>query len=395
MNTQIQNTFPRTLRPRSREASVNLAKKRTWFANNNVAYGFVNLEYLFSQRIVTVSVETVQTAIQESLAEYTRQVDEMLSLLVQRTLDYKKRFQLPSGETLQPLDADGNPKPTLPTGVYDVAFPIQGGGTAWGDNRVSRAKMTIGDANRFTWQKMMADADWMRRHMLAALFTNTTWTYTDEAYGDLTVQPLANGDSVVYTLRNGNPVTDNHYLAQANAIGNSDNPFPAIYTELDEHPSNTGPYVAYVASDLVTSITALANFVEVQDPTIIYGSGTTVLNVNVDVDMTSRGGPLVAFGDRLLGKVDGIYIVEWSSMPSGYMLIHASGANDVLGMREYPEPELQGFFPEFNSVDGNHQEYRMIRYAGFGVLNRVAAVVMRIGNGSYAIPSGYTAPLPV
>jgi hypothetical protein len=37
----------------------------------------------------------------------------------------------------------------------------------------------------------------------------------------------------------------------------------------------------------------------------------------------------------------------------------------------------------------------MIRYAGFGVLNRVAAMITRVGNASYAIPSGFTAPLPV
>jgi hypothetical protein len=64
-------------------------------------------------------------------------------------------------------------------------------------------------------------------------------------------------------------------------------------------------------------------------------------------------------------------------------------------MREYDAPELQGFFPEDHSPDGNIQEMRMIRYAGYGALNRVAAVVQRIGNGSYAIPSGYTNPLAV
>ena len=43
---------------------------------------------------------------------------------------------LGSGGTLQPLDEWGNPLPVKDEGVYDVAFPIQGGGTAWGDNRV-------------------------------------------------------------------------------------------------------------------------------------------------------------------------------------------------------------------------------------------------------------------
>ena len=386
----------RAVRPvQPREAQVDLSKLRVWFANNTVSYGFVNLENLASQRLTDVPLQTIQTAIRESVEEHTRELNGILSSLVTVVPDgdYKMRFQLPAGGTLQPLDANGNPKPVQPTGTYDIAFPIQGGGTAWGNNRVSRAKMTVADADRFTWDAMDKDADWMRRHILAAIFTNTTWTYTDEEHGDLTVQPLANGDTVTYVRVGGSSSTDTHYLAQANAIGNgADNPFPTIYAELDEHPSNSGPYVVYVASNLVSSIEALSNFIEPSNPALIYGANTTRMEQVVDVDMTSRISQ--GFGDRLVGYVDGCVIIEWRALPDSYMIAHASGVNDVVGMREYDAPELKGFFPEFNDVNGNHYEYRMIRYAGFGIMNRVGALVMRIGNGTYAIPSGYTAPLP-
>ena len=63
-------------------------------------------------------------------------------------------------------------------------------------------------------------------------------------------------------------------------------------------------------------------------------------------------------------------------------------------MRQYPSTALQGLFTENHSPDGNLHESRFIRYAGFGARNRIAALVYRIGNGSYAIPTGYTAPLP-
>jgi hypothetical protein len=89
------------------------------------------------------------------------------------------------------------------------------------------------------------------------------------------------------------------------------------------------------------------------------------------------------------------WAVEWKRLPDSYIVSVATGADPVVGMREHPETELQGLFPEFQNVDGNRQLYKFIRYAGFGVLNRVGACVMRIGNGSYAIPSGYTAPLAV
>jgi hypothetical protein len=64
-------------------------------------------------------------------------------------------------------------------------------------------------------------------------------------------------------------------------------------------------------------------------------------------------------------------------------------------MREYPSTALQGFFPEIAQIDGNHIVNRFIRYAGFGVYDRTAAVVGYIGNASYQIPAAYDAPLAV
>lgn len=386
----------RTVRPRGRrEAGVSLAKRRAWFANNLVAYGFAGLQDLASQRFTDVPLQTVQTAIRVSLAEHTRGINALLSGLVREingATEYKIRYQLPAGGSLQPLDANGIPVPVFPSGVYDVAFPIQGGATAWGNNRVSREMMTVADADRFTVDAMDKDTDWMRRHILAAIFTNTTWSYGDDLHGALTIQPLANNDAVLYVRVGGASATDNHYFAQANAIGNSaDNPFPAIYAALDEHPSNSGPYIAYVASNLVTSVQALANFREPRNTALIYGANVTTMKEELDVDMTSKLADSI--GDRLVGYVDGVNVIEWRSLPSNYIVAHASGVNDVVGMRQYEAPNLQGFFPEFWDVNGNQYQYSMIRYAGFGILNRVGALVYRIGNASYAIPAGFTAPL--
>lgn len=351
---------------------------------NSIAYGFIGLKDIFKEK-VNDNIQIVQTAIQESTEEYNRQMDEMLRILVHRTSEYSLRYQLTGTSTLQPLDQWGNPIPVIPSGYYDVAFPIQGGGTAWGDNRISRAKMTIQDANRNTWNVQNADMDWMARHILAAIFTNTTWTYPDDDHGSLIIQPLANGDSVTYVRKGGGSSTDNHYLAQANAIDNSNNPFPAIYTELSEHPSNDGPYVAYIPTNLKSSVMALSTFVEINDPDIELGANSDRVVGALDM----------GFGDEVLGKTDSMWIVEWKRLPDSYILALAQGASQVVGMREYEEQQLQGLFPEFQDVDGNRHLQKFIRYAGFGIMNRVGAVVQRIGNGTYAIPPGYTAPLPV
>jgi hypothetical protein len=360
-------------------------------ANNTVTYGFVGLEHLWDQRVTEVGARVVYEAIAESAAEHTRQLNALLAGFVERTDAHLIKYNLPGSGTLQPLDEYGNPRTSRPSGSYQVAFPIQGGGDAWGANRVARAHLTVEEANRHTLDALRRDADWMRRHMLAAIFDNSSWTYDDPAYDNLTIQPLANGDTVTYTRNGGAVETDDHYLAQASSIDDSNNPFDDIYDELVEHPSNRGPIVAYVPTNLKASIEALTVFTEISDPDIRYGLGVDTIEGDPDLFNDEIRG----FGDEVMGKANRVWIVEWRALPDSYIIAHARGATPPLGMREYEPAELQGFFPEEHSPDGNLLEMRMIRYAGFGAMNRVAALAYRIGNGSYAVPTGYDAPLPV
>lgn len=359
---------------------------------NSVAYGFIDLQSLYNQRVQAVGPERVWEAIRISTEEYTRVADGLLAAWATPTVQALEQFELPSGGTLQPLDEFGVPLPVQPSGSYQVAYPIQGGGTAWGTNRVSDAMLTVEEANRLTMDAFRRDSDWLLRHALAATLDNVPWTFNDKvgAYGgrgqgNVVVQPLANNDSVLY-LRNGatDPSVDNHYMAQANVIDDSHNPFSAIYTGLMEHPSNVGPIVVYAATNLIPSIKALSAFVQVRDADITAGASHDVLNTSI----------AAGFADRVLGKTDECWIVEWGKLPSGYMIAHASG-NPFLKMRQYDAPELQGFRTEQFSPNGVIRENRMFRYAGFGVADRVAALVYQIGNASYTVPTSYDAPLAV
>ena len=147
--------------------------------------------------------------------------------------------------------------------------------------------------------------------------------------------------------------------------------------------------MVYIATSRKATTEALTNFVPVSDPDIQYGSGVDQITPG-QFDDSIRG-----FGDEVLGKCDGCWIVEWTSLPAGYMIAHARGAGEVLAMREYPAASVQGFFTEEFSPDGNLQEMRMLRFAGFGVQNRVAALAYFVGGGAWAIPTGYNAPLAV
>lgn len=351
---------------------------------NATAYGFIGLEHLAERRIADGNVRVVADAVQASVEEYNRQANMALRELTRRTTEYKVRYRLPGGGTLQPLDQWGNPLVVRSEGYHDVAFPIQQAGTAWGNNRVTRALMTVGEANDETLSALKQDADWMRRHMLGALFDNTAWTFEDELKGSLTVQPLANNDAVAYLRRSGTTATDNHYYAQAAAISDAANPFDTWYSELNEHPENAGPYVAYIPGNLKSSVKALTDWYDAPNPDVDPGTLGPRLVSRID-----RG-----FGDTVLGYVNNVWVVEWEALPDNYGIVVARGAETpALMMREFDSPTLQGLYQENFSPDGNLMEYRFIRMAGFGAYNRVGALAFRIGNAAYAVPTGYTTPL--
>lgn len=357
--------------------------------SNETAYGFIGVEHLFGQRIKEVGVERVRGMIEKSTTAWNAEINAMMGGWVSRTTITKERVELPATGTLQPLDATGwgNPLPSKESGHYDVGYPLQGGGAAWGTNRVSAALMTVEEANRQMLYVMRKDATWLRQHMLAAIFDNGEWTYDDEFLGEVAVKPLANGDGITY-LKNGQtqPTGANHYLAQAAAIADATNPFPAIYDLLQDYPSNSGPFVVYIPTNLRQSIEALDDFVRVQDVDI---------DLAITRDRIRSTDRTVAFpGGRIVGKTEYMWIVEWRALPANYMIAVAMGGGKFLRMREWDDATLQGLFPEYHSPDGNLNLNRFLRYAGFGVYNRVAAVVQRIGNASYEPPAGFSTPLP-
>jgi hypothetical protein len=349
-------------------------------ANNVLAYGFVDLASLMAERVTTTNMAQVFDAVRASTAEHTRQINAMMASFVSPTTEYSTRYHLAAQGTLQPLDEHGNPRPVIEAGYWDVAFPIFDAGTAWGTDRVTRAKETVDDVNRHVLGAMQRDADWMRRHMLAALFYEANWTYADPLYGSLTIKPLANGDTDTYVMTDGVGATDDHYLAQAAAIADATNPFDDIYEELMEHPSNANAQVVvYVPTALLATTRALTAFIERDPSNVRVGVNTSVMAGEVEV------GP----GHRFEGMVNDCAIVHWRNLPATHMVATARGADPALRMRQEPEAALQGFFTEEFDVDGNHQGIRMLRRCGFGVANRTAAVVQYIGSGTYAEPTGY------
>lgn len=354
---------------------------------NQQLYGFHNLKDLATERVTTVGVDVVGTAIEQAFQEHNRQLDALMDFFVTRTQEWTQRFASVTAARNQPIDESGRARPIKPSGYYDVAFPLQFSGNAWGADYVTSVKMTVAEVERTTRTLLMGDARWMRDHVLAALFTNVTWTFNDPLKGSLTIQPLANNDSVTYQIISGGDVgaAAQHFLAQANTIADgADNPFPTIYDTLVQHPENSGEVVAFVPNGLTASIEALATFVPENDPNVRQGANTAVLTGTLPGTLPGT----------LIGYVDKVWIVEWRSLPAGYLIATTTGGDRPLAMREDPEAELRGFRQVATREDHPFYERQYIRRAGFGAWNRVGALVYRIGNGSYAIPTNYSSPMP-
>jgi hypothetical protein len=354
---------------------------------NQIAYGFINLRDQFDQRVTEVGVRIIDAAIEASVAEHNRQLDALLGLFVERTLEFKLRYKTASTSRNQPLSADGRALPIKPGAQYDVAFPLQRSGNAWGFGYEAGIKMTVQEANNATNTLLMGDIRWMRDHILAALFYNAAgWSFTDDVHGSLTINGLANGDTVTYQILSGSDAgaTDDHYLGQAAAIADATNPYPTLKTELTEHPENGGAVVALIASNLRATTEALASFHPFADANLRLGSGQTELVGTLGVPVP---GQVIGYEDS------GVWVAEWAHLPSSYILATTTEGTRPLAMREDTAPELRGFRRVADRDDHPWYERQYLRKAGFGGLNRVGAVAMEISDASFDIPTGYTSPM--
>lgn len=348
-------------------------------------YGFENLQDLRNKRVEEVGVQIVDDAVRKFYAQHNADMDALTNLFCKRTTEYKTKFKTATNNRLQPLDENGKAIVVKGQAQYEVALPLQMAGTAWGANWLTTKKMTVQDVSDKTDTMSIGDINWMRDHLLAALFANVNWNFDDDDHGTLVIKGLANNDSDTYQVLAGagNQATANHYLAQAANISDAANPFPTIYKKLTSHPENSGEVIVFVASNLVTDIENLANFKEAPDPNIREGANASVLTGNLNATVPGK----------VVGYVDKCWIVEWAMLPDGYHISVTTGGERPLALREDVEADLRGFIMAAEKEDYPFYERQYVRRAGFGGWNRVGATVGLIGNASYSIPTGYTNPM--
>jgi hypothetical protein len=332
------------------------------------------------------------SAMEMDRAQHNADIESLMRLFAFTTNDFQLEVRQSGSSRSQPLDESGRAIPIKPPVPYTVAFPLQASGSAWGANYVTQLQMTNRELASTLATMYRGDYNWVRDQVLGHLYQATSYTHTDiTGKGSLTINGLANSDAVVYySSATNSTATDSHLLAQAAAIADATNPYPVIVAELREHPANTGEVISLIPTASKATTIALAEFRSATlDADIQPGPGSTASRLVGNLNATLPPGSMV------LGKTDsGSWIVEWPDLPTGFIISFTSGGPRPLARRVFAEPALQGFRPMGERNDFPYFEEQWARWEGYAGYNRVGAVIMRTGNGTYAVPTNYGVPMP-
>ena len=354
-----------------------------------VQFGFLSLADVMQSQVTPALVPRINSAITATLLEYDRQLNAMLGLFSVKTSNFMLRYMTPVAKRLQPLDENGRARPTKGVGFYNVAFPMFAGGDAWAINYVAQQKMTVQDINDWLYSTLAADKAFIAERLMVALLAKDPWTFVDEKHGELRVMPLANNDEQEYHIRAGHAAgaKDNHLLGQLEAISDAHNPFPMIRRELIEHPENGGSaanVIVLVPTAQTEDIQNLAGFSEPRDTDVTPALGQAYLSGTLETPVPGR----------VIGKVNQCWIAEWPTLPDAPLIAvpYGAGGEAALAQREHEEANLKGFFELPVRSNTPFEERQFQRHTGFGVQNRVGALVLTVGSEEYEVPEGYEAP---
>ena len=353
-------------------------------------FGHLNLsdsDRVFSQ---TVGQQVVWSAVQDYLTRVNADLNAAMSVFLDRTTsNFKERYKLPGGGALQKRGSDGRYGAVKASGQWDVAFPLEDFGAAMAGNDVDMAYMTAAELDRHIQTIVIQNTNTVRFEILKALLDSGQDTFIDPLNGSLSIEPLANGDSVVYppVLGVETEATENHYLESgyaAASISDTNNPYATIKNELEEHfgaPTGNSNIAVFVHPDQIAKTEALADYDPVNDRFTQPGDDTDQLT-----------GLPAALPGRVVGRTNSCWVIEWRWIPTNYMLgIHLDAPKPLIRRIDPADTGLgDGLLLVTKDQDFPFETSVWRHRFGFGVGNRLNGVVMELGTGgTYTIPTAY------
>lgn len=341
--------------------------------------------------INTVGQRLVYDAAQEYIRAHNADVDAFMRIFVERTTEeHTVRYKLPGSGRLQRRGGQAQSAAVKPHGGWDVSFPLEDFGAQLAYDSVQAAYMTIAQLQNHVDTIRVQDLNTARFEMMRALFNNSARTFEDEHLQTptLNLQPLANGDSVLYPPLIGaeNAATSDHYLVSgytASSISDNNNPYYTIRDKLEKHfgkPTGFGRVTVWINSAEVPKTEGLTDFDPVNDRFVQPGADTDTV-----IGLPSGMG-------RVIGRVSGVFVVEYDWIPSGYML--AVDLDMPAPLVKRVDPADTGL-PRGLTLVGESDEHPFDRAHwrnryGVAVGNRLNGVVMQFkASGTYDTPSAY------
>lgn len=343
-------------------------------------YGAMGLADVKNLSVQQLGQRVVFDAVNTLLAQYNADLAAITDFFVARTTEEVQiTYFMPGGGEMQESTEWTRPGAVRPPAGYPVGFEINDARdqVAWND--IALAYATVETVQAAVDNIMIRHTNWVRRKLLRAVLNNVNRTTLDPQFGSVTVKPLANGDTDVYSMYGAAMATDNHYIASNMAsISDANNPFPTYYEEIAEHVGDT-TVVALVNPAQAAQIKAMAAFIDVADTRVRVSDGIEAINPGISVP------------GSIIGLLGNTWISEWRAMPAGYTFVRNM---------DVPAPLLKRI--DRVPIDGRG-ELRLIATQqefplqesfwrdrhGYGAENRVAALVGQITGAAYVIPAGY------
>lgn len=339
------------------------------------------------QSIAAYGEDRAWSEVEAAMMAHNRQMQEMLSSLVERTTDRQRRYGSAATKSMQVADQFGRPQAQKVTAGVTLGFPLR----LYEDALQWTRKFTQapGSAPQLAAEfDAILDADYRQvmYEIKNALFTPTNSTFTDVLQDNvsLAVKALVNADSASIPLGpNGesfNGASHTHYLFTAGATLAAADVSGLVSTVL-EH-SNRGEIQIWINTAQETAFRGLAGFVADIAAYIVRGGAATA-------DITGTALDLLNPQNRRIGMFGAasVYVKPW--MPSGYLAaVNVGVAESPLAMRVRDGMgDLQLVFEDDNHplrARGYEREF------GMGIWNRVGAAVLfvdALSGGAYAAPS--------
>ncbi len=336
------------------------------------------------RRVYEAAREYVQKRVNESLMTASAFISEQTEL-------WQEQYALPSGGRMRRSGGltDAPTRRTL--GGWTVAYPLHDFREALGFTDRDYAYMPIGEFQRQVDGILEASVNELRFQVLRRLFKNTTDSVEEArpAGATLTIQPLANNDSVVYPPVEGSDTesVDQHYLASgyvAADISDTNNPLTTLANEVGEHfmfSTGGNNIVVFINNAQTAKIAALTEFDPVIDNFIRAGG-----NSDVPINLPNVPGKIIG-----RTQTSGVWVVEWRWIPANYLLCTHLEAEAPLKMRvDMAASGLPRGLHMHIASDNRPIETMEWRYNfGIGTANRLNGAVMELTAGAYSIPSAY------